>query len=92
MDFLTAALCLCIGNCVAWLLALYTENGAPRLLWNLFLGIAGAFLSALAIQALGLAGGVIWLLAVGPVAALVTIGAGQAGWRAVKGRGDGRGG
>jgi hypothetical protein len=88
MDFLTAALCLCIGNCVAWLLALYTENGAPRLLWNLFLGILGAFLAGLAIEALGLSGGVIWLLAAGPVAALAAIGAGQAAWRAVKGKGD----
>ena len=62
---------------------LYTENGAPRLLWNLFLGIAGAFLAGLAIEALGLASGVIWLLAVGPIVALLSIVAGQAGWRAV---------
>ena len=84
MDFLTAAVCLCIGNCVAWLIALYTENGPPRLLWNLFLGIAGAFLAASAIQALGLPGGIIWLLASGPAAAFLTIAAGQAAWRAAR--------
>ena len=49
MNTLSIALCISIGSCVAWLIALYRPDGTSSLLWNFPLGMAGAALSALAI-------------------------------------------
>jgi hypothetical protein len=84
MDDLTIAMCLCIGNAVAWLLALYTQRGLPRLLWDIPLGTAGATLCALTIAWLALKSGGVWLLIAGPLSALVAILAGHAIRRAVR--------
>lgn len=73
MDFLTACLCLSIGSAVAWLIALYTRNGAYRLFWNTFFGMLGAFLTALAIARYAPILGVVGLLMAGPIVALLTI-------------------
>ena len=34
MDILTIALCMSVGNAVAWLIALYTDRGVRLLLWD----------------------------------------------------------
>jgi hypothetical protein len=78
MDNLTITLVLCIGNAVAWLLALYTEAGMRSLLWNVLFGIVGAALCALAIAWLAPPLGGLWLLVVGPVCSLLAISAGKA--------------
>jgi hypothetical protein len=82
MDFLTIALVLCIGNAVAWLIALYTERGAYLLLWNLLFGTVGAALCALAITWLAPTLGVAGLVIAGPVFAVLAIVTGQAVRRA----------
>lgn len=82
MDFLTIALVLCIGNAVAWLIALYTERGAYLLLWNLLFGTVGAALCALAIAWLAPTLGVTGLVIAGPVFSVLAIIAGQAVRRA----------
>jgi len=78
LDFLTVALCLSIGNAVAWLLALYTDRGMEMLIWNVAFGVVGATLCALAISVVGLPYGTIWLLAIGPFCGLLQILAGHA--------------
>ena len=83
MDYLTAALVLCIGNAVAWLIALYTEHGAYLLLWNLLFACVGAALCALAIAWIVPTLGVVGLLIAGPPVALLAIYTGQAIRRAV---------
>ena len=70
MDTLSIALCISIGSCVAWLVALYTPAGTPSLLWNVPLGMAGAALCALAIAWLAPRLGVFGLVIVGPFGAL----------------------
>ena len=84
MDTLSIALCISIGSCVAWLVALYTPAGTPSLLWNVPLGMAGAALCALAIAWFAPWLGVFGLVIVGPFGALLTIKAGDAILRALR--------
>ena len=84
MDTLSIALCISIGSCVAWLVALYTPAGTPSLLWNVPLGMAGAALCALAIAWLAPWLGVFGLVIAGPFGALLTIVAGDAAVRALR--------
>lgn len=78
MDLVSITLCLCIGNAVAWLMAIYTSPGARNLLWNVVLGSLGAALFGLAmiwaLPSYRIAG----LLFGGPVCAFLLILAGQA--------------
>ncbi len=78
MSALTIALCISIGCCVAWPLALYTRRGVSLLLWDMPLGIAGAALCALAIAWFAPWLGAVGLLIAGPVCALLLILAGGA--------------
>lgn len=77
MDDLTIAMCLCIGNAVAWLLALYTRSGLHRLLWNVLFGVVGATLCALLVNWIGSSYAGIWLMTAGPICSLFAILAGQ---------------
>jgi hypothetical protein len=83
LDILTIALCLSIGNAVAWLLALYTEGGIRPLLWNIWLGTAGAFMCVLAVAWTAPGHKIVVLMIVGPLCALLAIIIGQAAIRAV---------
>jgi hypothetical protein len=78
VDLLTASLCMSIGTAVAWLIALYTEDGAHRLFWNTFFGMLGAFLCALAILRFAPVLGVVGLVMAGPIAAWLAIIGGNA--------------
>jgi hypothetical protein len=83
MSTLSIALCLSIGCCVGWLVALYTPGGIPLLLLNVPLGAAGAALCALAIAWLAPWLGVVGLVIAGPVFAYLAILAGDAIFRAL---------
>jgi hypothetical protein len=84
MNTLSIALCISIGSCVAWLIALYRPDGTSSLLWNFPLGMAGAALSALAIAWLAPWLGIAGLVILGPFGALLAILAGVGILRAVK--------
>ena len=77
LDILTIALCLSIGNMVAWLLALYTQGGIHQLLWNVVFASAGAFLSVAVVAFLAPDLRVAGLVVAGPFFALMAIGIGQ---------------
>lgn len=81
MDNVSIILCMCIGNMVAWLMAIYTERGAYNLLWNFVLGTAGAVLCGLVVVRLAPDLGVAGFLAGGPVCAILMIRAGHTAWR-----------
>lgn len=83
MDYLTGILCLCIGQAVAWLIAIYSERGAYLLLWDSLFATTGAFLCALAINWIAPTLGVIGLVTAGPLCALLMVIAGHAIRRAV---------
>jgi hypothetical protein len=83
MTTLTIALCLSIGCCVAWLVALYTPAGPPSLLWGVPLGVAAAGLCALLIAWLAPWLGAAGLVIAGPVAAYLAILGGGAIFRAL---------
>lgn len=78
MDLVSITLCLCIGNAVAWLMAIYTTPGARNLIWNVVLGSFGAALFALAMIWGWPAYRIVGLLFGGPVCAFLAILAGQA--------------
>ncbi len=84
MNTLSIALCISIGSCVAWLVALYTPAGTPSLLWNFPLGMAGAALCALAIAWFAPWLGIAGLVIVGPFGAVLIIVAGDAIIRALR--------
>lgn len=78
MDYLTVILCLCIGQAVAWLIAIYSARGADRLLWDALFATVGAALCALAIAWMAPTFGVVGLVAAGPLCAVLMIFAGRA--------------
>lgn len=84
MDTLSIALCISIGSCVAWLIALYTPAGPSSLLWHFPLGMAGTALCALAIAWLAPWLGIAGLVIAGPFGAVLAILAGGAILRAVR--------
>jgi hypothetical protein len=83
LDILTIALCISVGNAVAWLLALYTSRGFHPLLWDTLFATVGAALCALALSWFSPEFVVAGLVIVGPVFALVAIFAGDALRRAL---------
>ena len=86
LDILTIALCISIGNAVAWLIALYTQQGVHLLLWNMQFGTVGAALCAAAITWIAPTLGVVGLVTAGPLCGLLMIVAGDAVIRAILGR------
>jgi hypothetical protein len=84
LDNLTILLCMCVGNAVAWLIALYSERGAYLLLWNVFFGTLGAVLCALAFLWLAPAFVIVGLVTAGPVCSLLMIVGGNAIRRATR--------
>ena len=73
MDILTIALCMSIGNAVAWLIALYTERGVPLLLWDVPFATIGAALCAISVAWIEPKLVVVGLVTAGPVCAAVMI-------------------
>ena len=86
MEILTIALCLSIGTCVAWLVALYSKRGPYLLLWDNVFAMTGTALCAVAIAWLVPAIGVLGLVIAGPLCAYLAIVAGQAIRRALLNR------
>jgi hypothetical protein len=83
LDILTIALCISIGNAVAWLIALYTDRGVQLLLWDVPFATVGAALCALAIAWIAPTLGVVGLVMAGPLCAVLMIVAGNAIRRAL---------
>lgn len=81
MDLVTIALCMCVGNVVAWLIALYTERGMEHLIWNVALGSIGAAACGLAVSWFATRFGSVWFLALSPLCAFLAIRAGHAARR-----------
>lgn len=77
MDLVSITLCLCIGNAVAWLMAIYTQAGSRNLLWNVVLGSVGAALFGFALIWALPSYRVAGLLLGGPVCAVLLIFFGQ---------------
>jgi hypothetical protein len=75
---------MCIGNAVAWLIALYSERGAYLLIWNVVFGTLGAALCALAFLWIAPTFVIVGLVTVGPLFALLTIVGGNALRRAFR--------
>ena len=86
MDNLTIALCISIGTGVPWLIAVYSDNGARRLIGNSIFGLVGTALGASAFNWISPRYGIFALVSVGPVVAYLAIVAGQAIKRAVLSR------
>jgi hypothetical protein len=83
LDILTIALCISIGNAVAWLIALYTDRGVQLLLWDVPFATAGAALCALAVAWIAPTLGVVGLVTAGPLCAVLMIVAGNSIRRAL---------
>jgi hypothetical protein len=83
VDILTIALCMSIGNAVAWLIALYTERGVRLLLWDVPFATIGAALCAISIAWIEPKLVVVGLVTAGPVCAALMIIAGNAIRRAL---------
>lgn len=83
MDNLTIALCISIGTGVPWLIAMHSDNGARQLIWNSVFGMVGIALGTSAFNWISPTYGMVALILVGPVVVFLTIGAGQAGKRAI---------
>jgi hypothetical protein len=77
LDILTIALCMSVGNAVAWLIALYTERGVRLLLWDVPFATLGAALCAVATARVAPAFVVVALVTAGPLCALLMIGVGN---------------
>ena len=83
VDILTIALCMSIGNAVAWLIALYTERGVRLLLWDVPFATIGAALCAISVAWIEPKLVVVGLVTAGPVCAALMIIAGNAIRRAL---------
>ena len=86
MDFLTLTLCISIGTGVPWLMAVYSDDSARRLIGNTAFSMIGTVAAASLFNSISPAYGIIALVSVGPVAALLAIAAGQAVKRAIVSR------
>ena len=84
MDILTIALCMSIGQAVAWLIALYTERGVHSLLWDMLFATAGAAMCAAAITSVAPTLTVVVLVIAGPLCSVFMIVAGHAIRRALR--------
>ena len=78
LDLVTIILCMCIGNAVAWLLAIYTRHGARDLIWNVVFGALGVALLAVVLSRVLPDWKVAGLVFAGPLFALAAIGLGTA--------------
>jgi hypothetical protein len=86
LDDLTIALCISIGTGVPWLIAVYSDDGARKLIGNSVFGLAGTVFGAIVFNWISPIYGMVALVAVGPVVAFLTIIAGQAIKRAILSR------
>lgn len=86
MDYLTLALCISIGTGVPWLAAVYSDNGARRLLGNSVFSLMGTVAGASLFTWISPAYGIIALVTLGPVVAILSMIAGQAIKRAILSR------
>jgi hypothetical protein len=77
LDVLTIALCLSIGSGVPWLMAIYSEFNARKLIWNTAFSMVGVTLCAVGAARISPTYAIVALVAVGPLCALFTIVAGQ---------------
>lgn len=83
LDHLIIALCISIGNAVAWLLALYTTRGVRLLLWDVLFGMTGAAMCAFILVSVTPELALVGLVVAGPLCALLMIYAGDAIRRAL---------
>ena len=86
MDNLTIALSICIGTGVPWLIAIYSDDGARRLIGNTVFGMVGTALAALVFDWISPIYSILALISAGPLIALMTIAVGQAAKRAIVSR------
>jgi hypothetical protein len=86
LDNLTIALCISIGSGVPWLIAVYSDDGARRLIGNSVLGLAGIFLGAAVFNWVSPTYAIVALVTAGPLVAFLAIAAGQAAKRAILSR------
>jgi hypothetical protein len=86
MDYLTLALCISIGTGVPWLVAVYSDNGARKLIGNTLFSMMGTVASAGLFHWTSPTYAIIALVSVGPVVALLAIAAAQAAKRAIASR------
>ncbi|ESR25890.1 hypothetical protein [Lutibaculum baratangense] len=84
MDLVTIILSMCIGNVVAWTVALYTEDGMYFLIANVVTGALGAAACGLTIAWLVPDFGPVLFLALSPLAAVLAIAMAMAAWRAIR--------
>ncbi len=73
MDLFTIVLMLCIGNTAGWLVGIYMEGGRLGVLGDVSAATAGALAAGLVYRQFVPEAGHIGLLAVGIVAAIVTL-------------------
>lgn len=78
MDYLTLALCISIGTGVPWLAAVYSDNGARRLLGNSVFSLIGTVAGASLFTWISPTYGIVALVTLGPVVAVLAMVAGQA--------------
>jgi hypothetical protein len=78
LDYLTLALCISIGTGVPWLIAIYSDNAARRLIGNTVFSMLGTVAGAILFNWISPAYGLIALISAGPVVAFLAIAAGQA--------------
>jgi hypothetical protein len=78
MPHLSIFIAICIANTVAWLIAIYSENGVRNLLWNVIFGTVGTLLLGLIISLVEPPYPTAILLFGGPICALLMIWAGHA--------------
>ena len=77
MDILIIALCMSVGNAVAWLIALYTDRGVRLLLWDVPFATLGAVLCAVAVGRVAPTLVVVALVTAGPLCALLMMAVGN---------------
>jgi hypothetical protein len=86
LDNLTLALCVSIGTGVPWLMAVYSDDRARKLIGNSLFSLAGTALAAILFNWISPKYGLVALVSAGPVVAYLAIVAGQAVKRAVLSR------
>ena len=77
MDIVAVLVALAIGAIAGWLAGLLVEGAGFGLLWNILIGIAGAFMAALLFPRLGLGltlgGGIVGAIATSTLGAVVLL-------------------
>ena len=77
MDIVAVLVTLAIGAIAGWLAGLLVEGAGFGLLWNILIGIAGAFMAALLFPRLGLGltlgGGIVGAIVTSTIGAVVLL-------------------